>query len=399
MMSLMWAWLVGIVLGVLATANLYVPDLGGGLLTDPTTIALGASLLFAAWAWYRDRFRLGTAHLVLAGVIVSFLPGLVWAADHSYGQAKVLGLMATFAITGAALQLMASHRVRTGFLWALAVSGVTVAVALVLFGESVTYFGRWSLFGLNPIPLGRMATLGAILALLAATRTKGARLAALIAAATICIYAAYLTGSRGPVLAAVLTLLVAALPGRRMRVSRRTAVIGASAAAVGLVVLLVTDAARLLAVDTSGRALLWQESFMLALSNPLGIGFGDLFGQVTMQPWETSEDTAYSHNVLLEAAVEGGWLALVGLLIALVVSFRWLYRDATTWTGRAMLAVWVFALMNACLSSDLVGNRLMWVMIGAGLALMLRDRTTEHAESLGDSEALAPSSARRHGFV
>lgn len=370
----MWAWLVGIVLAVLATANLYVPDLGGGLLTDPTTIALGISLVLALWAWGRDRFRLGRAHLVLAVVVVSFLPGLVMAADHNYGQAKVMGLLATFAVTGVALQLMVSPRVRLVFLWAVGVSGAVVAVALVLFGESVTYFGRWSIFELNPISLGRMAALGAVLAVLAAVRTRGGRLVALIAAAAVCAYAAFLTGSRGPALAAAIALLVAVPPGRRIRVSRRTAAIGAGVTLVGLVVAF-TAATKLLVIDTSGRALLWQESFMLALKNPLGVGFGDLYGKVTVQPWETSTDTAYSHNVLLEAAVEGGWLALVGLVFALVASFRCLYRDAATRTGRAMLAVWVFALANACLSSDLVGNRLMWVMIGAGLALMLRDRT------------------------
>lgn len=358
----------GVAVAVLATANLYVPDLGGGRLADPTTIALGLCLLLALWAWRSDRFRLGAAHLVLAVVVVSFLPALAMAADHTYGRTKVFGLLATFAITAIALQLLGASRARAAFLWAVGVSGAVVAVALLLFGESATFYGQWSIFDINPISLGRMTALGALLALLAAPRARGHRLAALVVVALACVVATYLTSSRGPAVAIVAALVVAASAGRRLPVSRPVVLTGASAVVAGLVALLASGA-----VDTSGRGLLWRESLVLALEHPFGVGLGDLYGKVTLHYYEVSADHRhYSHNVLIEAAVEGGWIALAGLLLALVVSFRRLYRDADMWAGRAILAVWVYAVVNACLSSDLVGNRLMWVMVGAGLALELR---------------------------
>lgn len=365
-------WAAGILLAVLATANLYVPDLGGGLLADPTTIVLGLTLVLAGRAWVLDRFRLGRPHAVIAVVALTFTPGLVTAADHDYGQTKTLGLLATFAITGAALQLLPPRRVRRVFVGALGVSGALVAYGLLIFGETATYYGRASIFELNPIGLGRMASLGVLVAVLAAVRVRGWRLAALAAVALVCAYAAYITGSRGPIGAAVLALVVA-LSWGRVRVGRRSL-----AAAGGALVLAVTVVwASGFRVDSSGRVQIWVDSFMLALRRPGGIGFGDLNGKIPLPYWaEATGDTQYPHNMLIEAMLEGGWIALVGLLVALGVSLRWLLRDRS-WTGRTMLAVWVFAVVNASLSSDLVGNRLMWVMVGAGLALELRRQPSE----------------------
>lgn len=372
--------MAGIVLAVLATANLYVPDLGGGVLVDPTTIALGLAMLLAARAWVRDRFRVGAAHGVLAVVVVSFLPGLAMAADHSYGRFKVQGILAAFAVTWAALQLLGAERVRAVFVRTLGVSGVVVSAALALFGEAATFSGRASIFGLNPISLGRMTALGALLAMLAVPRARGVRLAALLAVAVLCCYAAFITGSRGPLAAVGAAVLVAALPSRR-RLGRRTLYTGGVLGAVG-----VTGAVVLLSGRTAdasaGRVDLWRDSFLLALHRPAGVGFGNLHGNIPAPRWPSPDPyVEYSHNMLLEATVEGGWVALAGLLVALVVSFRCLYRGAHGWTGGAMLAVWVFAAVNAMVSSDLVGNRLVWVMIGAGLALLTRRSVPERTEA------------------
>jgi hypothetical protein len=357
-------WAVAVVLALLATSNLYVPDLGGGVLADPTTITLGAAALLAAYVWaVHERFRLDMRHAVLGVVAVSFLPGLVMAADHSYGRFKLLGILAAFATMGAVLQLLRSERTRAAFLVALGASGAVVAAAVLVFGEYA---------GMNPISLGRMAALGLVLAYMLWARggRRGVALAAV--AGVVTVVAAVSTGARGPLVAAVLAVGVAFLPGRRFsRVARWGVAAAAVVAAVGVGFVLSTA--------STGRDYLWARSLELAVQHPLGIGFGDLYGKFPLRWWQVSESsTLYSHNVLIEAAVEGGWLALAGLLLALVVSFRCLYRDATSLTGRAMLAVWVFAVVNASLSSDLVGNRLMWVMVGAGLALLAsRDRAVD----------------------
>lgn len=367
-------WAAGILLAVLATANLYVPDLGGGLLADPTTVVLGLTLVLAGRAWVLDRFRVGRPHAVIALVALTFVPGLVTAADHDYGQTKVLGLLATFAITGAAMQLLPPRHVRQVFVGALGVSGAVVAFGLLLFGETATYYGRASLFELNPISLARMAALGALVAALAAVRLRGRWRLVALAVAAVCSYAVYTTGSSGPVAAAVAAGAVLLARGR-VHPSRR--MVGASL--VALVVAGVAVWASGFRFDGSGRGQIWADSLWLALRTPGGIGFGDLNGKIPLPYWaEATGDTQYAHNMLIEAMLEGGWIALVGLLVALGVSLRWLLRDRS-WTGRAMLAVWVFAVVNASLSSDLVGNRLMWVMIGAGLALHAYDEAERPA--------------------
>jgi len=136
-------------------------------------------------------------------------------------------------------------------------------------------------------------------------------------------------------------------------------------------------------VDTRGRTQLWIDSLELAVARPLGVGFGDLYGNIPLTVWaESTGVTQYSHNVLLEAAVEGGWIALLGLVGVLLLSARSLLRGVGANGGRLLLALWVYALVNAMFSSDLVGNRLVWVSVGAGFALMLKEQmdAAQHAK-------------------
>ncbi|PFG39026.1 O-antigen ligase-like membrane protein [Georgenia soli] len=282
----------------------------------------------------------------------------------------------TFVIAWAALQLLQQPKARLTFLWTLALCGIAVSAVLLLFGEVDSFAGRSSVSGLNPIGLGRMAALGALLTGVAAVSTQGARRLSLLAVCGFTTYSAATTGSRGPILAAAIALLLATLVGRRSA-SRLTRAFGAGAVLTlgyALLTSTATDAtARIFSDDSSGRTQLWSESLTVAREHPGGIGFGNLYGHITPPPWSLSTGyTEYSHNMLLEAAVEGGWVALAGLVLVLVISLKALVSQVTCPNGIAMLAVFVFSVANASVSSDLVGNRLMWVMIGAGLALRLR---------------------------
>jgi len=108
-----------------------------------------------------------------------------------------------------------------------------------------------------------------------------------------------------------------------------------------------------------------------ALDRPLGLGWGD-FGSVvppgilTVNPGY--EDVIYPHNLPLEVVVEGGLVALLGLLLLAVAVTRAAVARATEPTVATSIALLVFAVVNAMFSSDLNGNAMVWVLAAAVLA-------------------------------
>ncbi|WP_163543770.1 O-antigen ligase family protein [Occultella kanbiaonis] len=365
---------------VLATANLFVPDLGLGWYADPTLIALGVAAILAFAAWLRTSGYLGTPHVLIGFTALAFVPGVLSAGANPYAQSKVLGLVGSFVMMLVVVQLLARERPRRHFVVALAILGIGVALFLSRYGETVTFLGRTSVAGLNPIGLGRMAALGALLASLAAMRTVGVRRLALVAVAIGAGVMAASTGSRGPVAAAALAAVLVALLVKRegSRILRILGVLLAGGLGLYLVAGLGLDdpggIGRLLSGDSSGRNRLWADSMAVAFQHPAGIGFGNLYEHIALTPtMATTGDSQYTHNIFIETLVEGGVIALLGLVVLLVASYRSLRSDSTSPLGASILAVWFFALINANVSSDLVGNRLVWIMIGAGLALKLRD--------------------------
>ncbi|MGM7668530.1 O-antigen ligase family protein [Microbacterium sp. A93] len=339
---------------------------------------------------------MGRPHLLILLVAVTFLPGLVTAAPHHYGQSKTIGLFLTLLIMVVTTQIVARWAVSRTFLLALAAFGVGVALTLLVFGEVSTFVGRASVLGMNPIGLGRMASLGSLLCVLMAYWGRGWWRALMLVAGAIAAFAATSTGSRGPLLAAGVAIVFSLLMSRRPT-SPFARVIGVGGVLAGVYLFLrsggLDSSNRIFSQDSSGRDSLWAESLDIALTTPGGLGFGGLYGHVTLSPGAAATGyTQYSHNILLETAVEGGWIALAGLLVVLVISFRRLIKESATRAGGLLLAVWTFAFISALSSSDLVGNRLLWVMIAVGLGLELW-RVRGGRSLVGDEDAAGRAAA------
>ncbi|GAA1680844.1 hypothetical protein GCM10010977_21280 [Citricoccus zhacaiensis] len=372
-----------LVLAVLATSNLFIPNFTGSIFTEPTALSLGVATIIAGHAWISDKGYIGGPHLLIFLVALTFLPGLLAAAPHHYGQSKTIGLALTLLIVLVTTQIVGRWSLNPAFLTALAVFGFVVAVELLTIGETSTFDGRASVLGLNPIDLGRMASLGALLCALMAYWGRGWWRGLLLVMAAVSAFAATTTGSRGPLISAGVAIVFALLVSRRIA-SPATRVVGVSGLIAGVYLLFrgegLDSSNRIFSQDSSGRDSLWSESLDIALTTPGGVGFGGLYGHVTLTPGAAVTGyTQYSHNILLETAVEGGWIALAGILVVLAISFRYLLQESNTQTGALLLTVWTFAFINALSSSDLVGNRLLWVMVAVGLGLELRrtrgDRT------------------------
>jgi O-antigen ligase len=149
-----------------------------------------------------------------------------------------------------------------------------------------------------------------------------------------------------------------------------------AAAAFFVLRLLVGDGSsgldRILDGSDSGRSSIYADTVSLIIAHPLGIGWGNLAAYLP-QYVPVGSDTLYPHNLFLEMAVEGGWFALVMTVLlvatALVGALIAVRLSNSLWP-LVLLGVLAYNIMNSQVSSDVVGNRMMWLYLGFALAFI-----------------------------
>ncbi|BAK37452.1 hypothetical protein MLP_44380 [Microlunatus phosphovorus NM-1] len=332
-------------------------------------------------------------HVVRTPSLVVFvaltIPGMVAAPLNQYGTTKTVAIALALIMILAASAFRDPRRSTLMTIALIYVLGLLTAAALMLFGQYNIY-GRLSLFELNPIGIGRVCALVPIISvgwlLLGRTRSllrSGLHVAALLLA----LSAAVATGSRGPLVAAIAGVGVIALVAMRHRGSRVWAIIlvGGIVVSVSYVVEHLPrfpGLQRLELASDSGRVDLIQQSLAAFMTHPMGVGWGNL-GQYVVGFSRPDRYTFYPHNILIEMAVEGGVLAISGFLLLLITAFIRVLRSTARAIDRRLadcedgpedliapalvLALLTASVVNAQFSSDIVGNRLLWVMIGLAL--------------------------------
>lgn len=340
--------------------------------TDLTLIAALSVVVLSAHAVLSWRQGIPRGGLLIA-LWCTCLAGLLAAGatgnDYAASKPVAVFIIAPLCILGGSL-LLRSPRSRLYF----CVGVVLIGLVVILLGRidpgAVDAGDRLVSEGTSTINTGRAA--GAAATVLAVAGLTSRRRLPLLLVAAVCALGAVAIASRGPVLAAaiaVVGVMVFARTGGRFL---RLAVV-----AIGVFVLaqwaLASGSvnARLTTVDDSSseaRRELWTYTLALMQGHPLGIGWGRLYEHVgavaNSDGW-----VQYPHNVFLEVASEGGWLAGVMLLVVVIVAVR---RQGSWMHGRpvemAMMALFAFAIVNACVSGDVNSNRGLWVAIGAALA-------------------------------
>lgn len=342
---------------------------------DVTLLAFGLCVVLCAVAVVVRR-RLPVEVLWVLAFLATLVPAMLVGGDNAYGDSKDRELLTLVpACLIAPLILLERERALRWFLGVVVATAVIPACVVLVTGVDPTY-GRATVSDLNPINVGRVvAGAAVVLAVVVLRERRRWFRAAASVGVVVLLYVEWQTGSRGPLLAAVfgIGLVVAVDLGERL--TRRQRAI----TAVGVVVLVVVGAVAMFTAswspmsrDTgesdSMRLELYERSLELTASHPLGIGWGNLIDHLRPgQIIEAQGDTQYAHNIVLEVAAEGGWLALVALLALIGVSFRRIFAGRHTLVGAALLGLWVFALSVAMVSSDFPGNRLTLVMLGVGL--------------------------------
>lgn len=366
------ALLIGLVL--VGLGNLALPASGQSVLgIDYLAVALvtlGAAICMRA----RTSMRRKTVWALIVVLGLSTAPGFFTSRLNDYGIQK----LETFIIVAILLIAAASLRqARAASMWFM-----TVVVALsvlfsllMLFANEKLPNDRVTLEGLNPVGVARLAAVGIpiiIAALVVWGRGRTTFSVGGILILTLCTVGAALTGSRAPLLSAALASGAAWWMGSRGSPRER---LWKSPAFVVLLVL--TSAAITVAAvlgtlgslgarGASGRSDLYSAAFESILSDPIGIGWGS-FGSVV------GRDNAkvYPHNLFLEVGAEGGLIALIsmiGVTVWCAVSAFRAFRETKTATSLMIAAFYIFSLVNAQFSSDIVGNRMLWVAIALVVA-------------------------------
>ncbi|MEW1979519.1 O-antigen ligase family protein [Citricoccus sp. NPDC079358] len=233
------------------------------------------------------------------------------------------------------------------------------------------YSNRLTLEGSTTIMTAQMVSAGGLLAFLGAFSPlpKKWRIASLLLAPVL-LYVSILTGSRGPVVSVVISIVAIVLVAKSLRKYRVQGILGA-VAVIGLGVYQAMQSGsdgvgRILtfvsgddAAGGSGRSYIYSLALETSLENPFGIGWGSFlkFGH------------GYPHNILLEILVEGGVLVFIIVVILLMTAVLRLYRRSEGMLATAFLSILFVAFINAMFSSDINGNKLLWIALFAAFVI------------------------------
>ncbi|MFE0590878.1 O-antigen ligase family protein [Micromonospora echinospora] len=369
-------------------------------------LAAVAVLIVATWA--ARGFRAPAGALPFLVLFLSFLPGFAWTSIGGYQSGKATQMLTTTpAFVVAALLVVDRPARRMALLWASAGIGVLVALlAMVRPDPAYQALDTVVLAGTVSITTARLIGYGVVGLLCLGVLVRRVRLVALLGAVALAV-PLLMTGSRGPLVALALAGLVLAVTvsgTRRWRLLPPLAGLGGVTA--------LTVATALPEALTSRFAVLWggpldasaETRVMLSrlaaevfLERPLGLGWGG-FGSVvpggSLIALPGLEDAIYPHNLPLEVAVEGGLVALAGLVLLLVTAGRVLWRCRTDPSVVAAAALLTFAFVNSLFSADLNGNYLVWVFAAAVLTAGGRASRPDPPEGARRPAVVAPRRAR-----
>jgi O-antigen/teichoic acid export membrane protein len=309
------------------------------------------------------------------------------SAAESYGSTKVQLYVADVLIFFVGAIFVGSRRrdVRLFFnvqLGVFAAGSLLFLYNLVAGHAQAVVGGRYALSALEyPIELGRDSSVGILIAIyiMLSARARATRLRAALVVPPLAI-AMVSAGSRGPVLAFVIGLLaLLALSATSPQGRRRLGVVAALFLFAALIVPLVVPGSVLgralsavlggaSGLSSNGRSSLWALSLTTFNHHPLfGLGTGGFAALGT--------GLQYPHNILLEVATELGVFGAAALLAVLGGMWASLVRLWRRTTGSdqlmssLLIALFVTALINACVSGAIQDNRDVWVWGGIAIGM------------------------------
>lgn len=338
--------------------------------------AAGAVLVLAACvnAFAANARRLRVSRWVLltaTAIVIGFFP----PPGNSYAETARVGMsLVILAALAAALLVGRSPSKRRAWVLLSVLAGLAVCAMAQVDADLST--GRVAAAGSNSIATaqgGGVVVVG-LSSLLLSGGIKSWPMRVLAGLGVVAGFGTMLqTGSRGPLLAAVIAVVVVATSGGHVhhRAVKVIAVGGALWAGYDLLYSSSSLGAQRLQNALSGRVdntetrmPLWDAAIESIGKSPLGLGWGNFF---TVSPTSSTSDRIYPHNVVLEVAAEGGWLPALILVFAIILCVVRLMRSARNGTEGALLGLTVLSAVTAMVSGNLGDHRMFFVLLILGL--------------------------------
>jgi O-antigen ligase len=363
--------LVGVVFGLLAGSNLvqgvWISKLPW---LNLTTLSFALALPATLFAITRSLSRSALAALLL--LICSLSLGFTHAAVGAAAEHKRIAIVfaVVFVSIGAMLTLTNRRRLIVFFGTVTLLGLAVVASQFLLPDPAFLSTGRRTPLGLNSIGAGRVIGAGLVLVIAALTASGNRRrVLPLVLLALPLGFGLLLAGSRGPVAGTAAALLFLLWRHPRLRLRLKVGLTGLFLVLGYLAYsALLAAGARAVSGGGSGRSRMYADAIDVAIAHPAGIGWGNFYRYVPYIPSPSERgEPLYAHNIFLEFWIESGIAgALLFVVFLAVVGSRALRQ--TTPLGSALGALALSLLVGALLSSDIIGNRMMWVAFGAILA-------------------------------
>lgn len=374
-------WVYSLALAFWASSwNLRLSILMAWLPIEPTWFASGIVALCVVHRFGQPVRVQPAALWPLALLCVGFLPGALRSSGDGYGPSKLAAMLfILLPVVCAATLLLDSREARRTWLWAQVIVGVAVTAATLRFSDPTSLLepGRYTLPTVDTIWAARLVG-AAIVVLLLVGLAVPRRLRWTLPLAALAGIVLIRIGSRGPFLFVLVAIALVLLVGGCF--ARRRAWLLLAAGAVAVLSFLYAAAQggsggkRIAGSLQSGftdpvRSRLVQDAFRLGEGNPLGVGWGD-FAQNSFvgNQLANANGDSYAHNLAAEAFSEGGLLALICVLVVVLVGLLRLKRLSHDPYEAALLGAMLFWVLNAQVSSDVVGNRFMWITLASALS-------------------------------
>lgn len=361
---------------------------GGQTLLAGPAAAIGAILI--VWTILRT---LPVVHWVIIYVPILFFwlslhRGYV-APENAYGEEKFIGFV-TLTLFSAFAACLINER-EGGF---APFARVWIVASLWLTASSLaTGTGlRTAAFGANPIWVSRALAVGLLFTVwLYWTRQLRARWALIVG--VILIVGLFSSGSRGPLIGAVIGIAVLIIASNAKKSRKFLMVVGSAVAAFGLLRLPFFQESRIIALatgeiaDDTTRRSMWEESLIVLQENPLGVGYGNWNLAVSGLNYFN-----YPHNLFLEVFVEQGIIIGSGLILIVAGVLIAILRRSRKSTAALGIAAWlVTEIVNVSVSGDLNARTFFFVLVLAALTA-----TWPPTQSDSKAKLSTPATASHH---
>lgn len=331
--------------------------------------ALFTAVPIAVWLLRRP-FAVPHFRLIFAFLLLFAVAAIPSVDVTEYSRPKTLEALILVPLTlMGGISILRFRRARAIWLVLVVALGFLVGgLALAFPDVTAADLGRLSLEGGSTIGISRGMSAAVVVLFISALFGRRFRLltaAAGVALALIMV----MTGSRGPVLSAVIavaaTVCLAPQRGRSFRILAGGFAL--AAVVVGVVASeFASDRLRTFQdTSTQARIVLWEAAARTAAQNPFGIGWGQFYWYLRPQETLDTGYTQYPHNLVLEVAVEAGWLAALILIVLIAYAVWEQARSATTPVEAGMLGFLILMVASAMVSGDVPGNRGVWLALGA----------------------------------